>query len=194
METVNICSSNLVASTGGLSSHTQCNLLPRDVSSLVCTARRNSCHGTEALINIVPVGHVCWACSVYVGHLGVDIIVRVLQRLAVLRFSCRNIRLGTASSSYKGLPAPTRKAGKPALISRISRLEVHYTVQWPLNVIVSDEQISTYQQLFPVLLQVLVSSPCAMCCVYHLGWVALGGCASVPALWSAEAHSLSGMT
>jgi Gamma tubulin complex component C-terminal len=61
-----------------------------------------------------------------------------------------------ANSSYRGLPNPTRKGGKPALISRITRLEVHYTVQWPLNVIVSDDQIHTYQQIFPVLLQVSI--------------------------------------
>ena len=67
--------------------------------------------------------------------------------------------MGIASSSHRGLPAPTRKAGKPALIARISRLEVNYTVRWPLNVIVSDDHIKTYQLIFPVLLQVLYLSP-----------------------------------
>lgn len=60
-----------------------------------------------------------------------------------------------ARSSHRGLMTPTTRTGsKPALISRITRLELHYTVQWPLNVIVSDDQIRIYQQLFPILLQV----------------------------------------
>jgi hypothetical protein len=70
-----------------------------------------------------------------------------------------------ASSSYRGLPGLTTQGGKPALITRITRLQVHYTVKWPLNVIVSDEQIHTYQQAFAVLLQVCATMPChAMRC------------------------------
>lgn len=66
----------------------------------------------------------------------------------------RQLCLIRDASSRGGLRASSDRAAKHRLLSQLAYVRVMYTVRWPLNVVISQEQLKQYQDVLPVFLQV----------------------------------------
>jgi alpha-ketoglutarate-dependent taurine dioxygenase len=69
---------------------------------------------------------------------------------------CRVVQLHRSSKTRVGLAAQTERAASKTLISQIARIDLQYSIKWPLNVVVSEENLQIYQAALPVLLQVFL--------------------------------------
>lgn len=67
---------------------------------------------------------------------------------------CRQLSVIRDSSSRGGLRASTERAAKHRLLSQLAYLRVTYTIRWPLNVVITQDQLKSYQDVLPVFLQV----------------------------------------
>eukprot|EP00892_Ulva_mutabilis_P010324 jgi/Ulvmu1/7664/UM038_0093.1 len=66
----------------------------------------------------------------------------------------RQLSVVREASSRGGLRAASERAAKHRLLSHLAHLRVRYTIRWPLNVIIHQDQLKTYQDILPALLQV----------------------------------------